>query len=71
MYFCPAHNPTRFPIKSKTVGGHVAYAEGLNHLNLNDPDANHDKYTKWAGSVKSLPVVIKQKVSVSRLSQGN
>ncbi|KAL2099753.1 hypothetical protein ACEWY4_004147 [Coilia grayii] len=53
---------TRFPIKANTDGGNLGYAEGLKHLNLQNPEGNHAMYTKWAGSVKDLPVVIKQKL---------
>ncbi|XP_062411223.1 complement component 7b isoform X2 [Sardina pilchardus] len=55
-------NPSRFSIHPNIAGGYPAYAEGLKHLNLNDPEANHNMYTKWAGTVKSFPVVIKEKL---------
>lgn len=44
------------------VGGQTGYAEGLKHLDLKNPEANHNMFSKWAGSVKYFPVVIKEKL---------
>lgn len=56
------HTTSKSPFQANTVGGHLAYAEGLKQLNVKDPGDNQDKFKKWAGSVSSFPVVIKQKV---------
>uniref|UniRef100_A0AAY4B3U6 Complement component C7 n=1 Tax=Denticeps clupeoides TaxID=299321 RepID=A0AAY4B3U6_9TELE len=53
---------SRFPIKANIVGGQPAYITGLSHLNLDNPEANHQMYMKWAGSVKFFPQVIKKKL---------
>ncbi|XP_017348512.1 complement component 7b [Ictalurus punctatus] len=50
------------PVKTNIIGGHGAYVAGLGLLDLENPEQNHDKYAKWAGSVKDFPQVIKQKL---------
>lgn len=50
------------PVKTDIIGGHTAYIAGLSLLDLENPDDNKQMYSKWAGSVKEFPKVIKQKV---------
>lgn len=50
------------PVKTDIIGGHTAYIAGLSLLDLENPDNNKQMYSKWAGSVKEFPKVIKQKV---------
>uniref|UniRef100_A0A8C9U7R4 Complement component C7 n=1 Tax=Scleropages formosus TaxID=113540 RepID=A0A8C9U7R4_SCLFO len=47
---------------SPIIGGDPAYIAGLSYLDVQNPDANWNMYTKWAGSVKDFPTVIKQKL---------
>ncbi|XP_048857263.1 complement component C7 [Brienomyrus brachyistius] len=47
---------------SPITGGSPAFIAGLSVLNLEDPEANWNMYTKWAGSVKDFPTVINQKL---------
>uniref|UniRef100_A0A672RYE0 Complement component C7 n=1 Tax=Sinocyclocheilus grahami TaxID=75366 RepID=A0A672RYE0_SINGR len=49
-------------IKTDVIGGHPAYIAGLSLLDLENPDSNKQMYSKWAGSVKEFPKVIKQKL---------
>ncbi|KAK3523897.1 hypothetical protein QTP70_015725 [Hemibagrus guttatus] len=50
------------PVKTNIIGGHGAYVAGLGQLDLENPERNYDMYTKWAGSVKDFPQVIKLKL---------
>uniref|UniRef100_W5KNX8 Complement component C7 n=2 Tax=Astyanax mexicanus TaxID=7994 RepID=W5KNX8_ASTMX len=50
------------PVKTNVVGGYSAYVAGLGRLDLDNPERNQDMYSKWAGSVKDFPQVIKQKL---------
>ncbi|KAJ8260744.1 hypothetical protein COCON_G00164670 [Conger conger] len=52
----------KLPATTDIVGGDPAYIAGLGYINLENPAANSDMYTKWAGSVKDFPQVIKQKL---------
>lgn len=52
----------KMPVKTDIIGGHTAYIAGLSLLDLENPDSNKQMYSKWAGSVKEFPKVIKQKV---------
>ncbi|XP_006626977.2 complement component C7 [Lepisosteus oculatus] len=52
----------RIRAETQIVGGRSGFASGLNYLDLNNPTANSDLYTKWAGSVTQNPSVIKQKL---------
>lgn len=54
------------PVKTNIIGGYGAYVSGLGVLDLENPEQNHAMYTKWAGSVKDFPQVIKQKVCLSK-----
>lgn len=56
-------------MKTNIIGGHGAYVAGLGLLDLENPEQNHDKYAKWAGSVKDFPQVIKQKVCLSKVNE--
>uniref|UniRef100_A0A672RX33 Complement component C7 n=1 Tax=Sinocyclocheilus grahami TaxID=75366 RepID=A0A672RX33_SINGR len=49
-------------LKTDVIGGHPAYIAGLSLLDLENPDSNKQMYSKWAGSVKEFPKVIKQKL---------
>uniref|UniRef100_A0A672RXR8 Complement component C7 n=1 Tax=Sinocyclocheilus grahami TaxID=75366 RepID=A0A672RXR8_SINGR len=52
----------KMPVKTDVIGGHPAYIAGLSLLDLENPDSNKQMYSKWAGSVKEFPKVIKQKL---------
>uniref|UniRef100_A0A672N870 Complement component C7 n=1 Tax=Sinocyclocheilus grahami TaxID=75366 RepID=A0A672N870_SINGR len=52
----------KMPVKTDIIGGHPAYIAGLSLLDLEKPDSNKQMYSKWAGSVKEFPKVIKQKL---------
>ncbi|KAJ8347017.1 hypothetical protein SKAU_G00284180 [Synaphobranchus kaupii] len=52
----------KIPVKTDILGGDPAYIAGLGFIDLEDPSANSDMYSKWAGSVKDFPQVIKQKL---------
>ncbi|XP_048022830.1 complement component 7b isoform X2 [Megalobrama amblycephala] len=52
----------KMPVKTDIIGGHTAYIAGLSLLDLENPDNNKQMYSKWAGSVKEFPKVIKQKL---------
>uniref|UniRef100_A0A8C2EI20 Complement component C7 n=1 Tax=Cyprinus carpio TaxID=7962 RepID=A0A8C2EI20_CYPCA len=52
----------KMPVKTDIIGGHPAYIAGLSLLDLENPDSNKQMYSKWAGSVKEFPKVIKQKL---------
>ncbi|KAJ8402008.1 hypothetical protein AAFF_G00372430 [Aldrovandia affinis] len=52
----------RIPVKTAILGGDPAYIAGLGFMDLGNPSANSGMYSKWAGSVKNFPKVIKQKV---------
>ncbi len=52
----------KMPVKTDIFGGHPAYISGLSLLDLENPDSNQQMYSKWAGSVKEFPKVIKKKV---------
>lgn len=43
-------------------GGRAGFVSGLSYLELDNPAGNRQRYSSWAGSVTSLPQVIKQKV---------
>ncbi|XP_069483299.1 complement component C7 [Ambystoma mexicanum] len=45
------------------IGGESKFVAGLSYLDLNNPAGNDERYAMWAGSVKNLPRVIKQKVA--------
>uniref|UniRef100_A0A673N7I5 Complement component C7 n=1 Tax=Sinocyclocheilus rhinocerous TaxID=307959 RepID=A0A673N7I5_9TELE len=49
-------------LKTDIIGGHPTYIAGLSLLDLENPDSNKQMYSKWAGSVKEFPKVIKQKL---------
>ncbi|KAL4630069.1 complement component C7-like [Arapaima gigas] len=49
-------------VSSPIVGGHPAYIAGLSNLDVQNPEANWNMYSKWAGSVKDFPTVINQKL---------
>lgn len=53
------------PVKTNIIGGDGAYVAGLSQLDLENPERNLDMYTKWAGSVKDFPQVIKSKVCLN------
>ncbi|XP_036384474.1 complement component 7b [Megalops cyprinoides] len=53
---------SRAPVKTDVIGGDPAYVAGLSSLDVENPTANNDMFSKWAGSVKNFPRVIKQKV---------
>ncbi|XP_062867953.1 complement component 7b [Trichomycterus rosablanca] len=50
------------PVKTNVIGGHAAYMAALGLLDLENPDHNQAAYSKWAGSVKDYPQIIKQKL---------
>lgn len=50
------------PVKTNVIGGYAAYVAALGFLDLENPDQNQAVYSKWAGSVKVYPQIIKQKV---------
>ncbi|XP_066501730.1 complement component 7b [Hoplias malabaricus] len=50
------------PVKTNIIGGHAAYVAGLGFADLEHPEKNQEMYSKWAGSVKDYPQVIKQKL---------
>ncbi|XP_026090660.1 complement component C7 [Carassius auratus] len=52
----------KMPVKTDIIGGHPSYIAGLSLLDLENPDSNKQMYSKWAGSVKEYPKVIKQKL---------
>uniref|UniRef100_A0A673NDC1 Complement component C7 n=1 Tax=Sinocyclocheilus rhinocerous TaxID=307959 RepID=A0A673NDC1_9TELE len=52
----------KMPVKTDIIGGHPTYIAGLSLLDLENPDSNKQMYSKWAGSVKEFPKVIKQKL---------
>ncbi|KAJ1210246.1 hypothetical protein NDU88_005612 [Pleurodeles waltl] len=45
------------------LGGEAKFVAGLSYLDLNNPAGNDARYAAWAGSVKNLPSVIKQKIT--------
>ncbi|XP_028661350.1 complement component C7 isoform X2 [Erpetoichthys calabaricus] len=47
----------------KITGGDAGFVSGLSYINPSDPAANKETYSKWAGSVKNNPSVIKQKLT--------
>lgn len=49
------------PVKTDIIGGHASYVAGLGVLDLDNPERNQEMFSKWAGSVKDYPQVIKQK----------
>ncbi|KAA0720003.1 Complement component C7 [Triplophysa tibetana] len=49
-------------LKTDIIGGHTAYIAGLSLIDLENPEKNQQMYSNWAGSVKDLPKVIKQKL---------
>lgn len=57
------------PVKTNIIGGDVAYVAALGLLDLENPEQNQAMYTKWAGSVKDFPQVIKQKVCLNEVKQ--
>ncbi|KAG7481185.1 hypothetical protein MATL_G00064130 [Megalops atlanticus] len=56
------YKDNKIQTRSNVAGGDPAYIAGLEYLDLQNPSANWDMYRKWAGSVKDLPTVIKQKL---------
>ncbi|TRY97862.1 hypothetical protein DNTS_034111 [Danionella cerebrum] len=52
----------KMPIKTDIIGGDGAFIASLGILDLENPDNNKLMYSKWAGSVKEFPKVIKQKL---------
>ncbi|XP_064165110.1 complement component 7b [Anguilla rostrata] len=52
----------KIPVKTDVLGGDPAYVAGLGYVDLEDPGSNSAMYSKWAGSVKNFPQVIKQKL---------
>ncbi|XP_076836917.1 complement component C7-like [Brachyhypopomus gauderio] len=50
------------PVKTHIIGGFAAYVAGLSRLDLENPEHNQAMYSRWAGSVKDYPQVIKQKL---------
>ncbi|KAI4879684.1 hypothetical protein NFI96_032018, partial [Prochilodus magdalenae] len=56
------HGSEKMPVKTSIVGGHATYVAGLSFLDLDNPDRNQAMYSKWAGSVKEFPQVVKQKL---------
>lgn len=63
MTSCFAENRNhKMPVKTDIIGGYPAYIAGLSLLDLENPDSNKEMYSKWAGSVKEFPKVVKQKV---------
>lgn len=64
---CFTENSNRqMALKTDIIGGHTSYIAGLSLIDLEDPENNKQMYSKWAGSVKDLPKVIKQKVCKAR-----
>ncbi|XP_066567535.1 complement component C7 [Amia ocellicauda] len=49
-------------VKTLITGGSAGFTSGLNLMDLNNPSANSELYSKWAGSVKQNPSIIKQKL---------
>nr|XP_006013112.2 PREDICTED: complement component C7-like [Latimeria chalumnae] len=45
------------------VGGSPGFAAGLSYLDLKNSVANSERYSRWAGSVKYYPSVIKQQLT--------
>ncbi|XP_043925721.1 complement component C7 [Protopterus annectens] len=45
------------------LGGKAGFAAGLAYLDLDNPAGNSERYSRWAGSVKDFPNVIKQQLS--------
>uniref|UniRef100_A0A3B4CDP2 Complement component C7 n=1 Tax=Pygocentrus nattereri TaxID=42514 RepID=A0A3B4CDP2_PYGNA len=56
------HSSQKMPVKTDIIGGYPAYVAGLSLLDLDNPEHNQAMYSKWAGSVKEFPQVIKQKL---------
>ncbi|KAI1904943.1 hypothetical protein AGOR_G00010880 [Albula goreensis] len=52
----------QIPVKTSILGGDPAYIAGLGFIDLENPVANREKYSKWAGSVKNFPKVTEQKL---------
>ncbi|KAJ8285214.1 hypothetical protein GJAV_G00023610 [Gymnothorax javanicus] len=52
---------SRTPVYPSIYGGDPAYIAGLSLIDLQDPAANMNMYSKWAGSVKNFPTIIKPK----------
>lgn len=60
---CSTENSNhQMALKTDIIGGHTAYIAGLSLIDLENPENNQQMYSKWAGSVKDVPKVIKQKV---------
>uniref|UniRef100_A0A665WPA0 Complement component 7b n=1 Tax=Echeneis naucrates TaxID=173247 RepID=A0A665WPA0_ECHNA len=57
------HNRNRMPIKVNVFGGNPALKDNLSILDVDNPDANRERYDNWASSVKDFPEVIDQKLS--------
>ncbi|XP_029434000.1 LOW QUALITY PROTEIN: complement component C7 [Rhinatrema bivittatum] len=45
------------------LGGEPKFVAGLSYLDLDNPAGNEARYASWAGSVKKVPSVIKQKIT--------
>ncbi|PWS21288.1 hypothetical protein DKP78_24375, partial [Enterococcus faecium] len=46
--FTTGSSDSKLSINPDIVGGQLAYANGLKHLDLKDPEANHNMFRKWA-----------------------
>uniref|UniRef100_A0A665WNQ0 Complement component 7b n=1 Tax=Echeneis naucrates TaxID=173247 RepID=A0A665WNQ0_ECHNA len=58
-----SHGKNRMPIKVNVFGGNPALKDNLSILDVDNPDANRERYDNWASSVKDFPEVIDQKLS--------
>ncbi|XP_015250797.1 PREDICTED: complement component C7-like isoform X1 [Cyprinodon variegatus] len=58
-------NENRTPnndVKVKVMGGGPAHIAALENMQLGDLDRNWEMYSNWADSIRSFPVIIKQKL---------
>ncbi|XP_062855534.1 complement component C7 [Trichomycterus rosablanca] len=49
-------------LKTRATGGFSSFTSSLNSLNMKNTRENSETFSKWAGSVKYYPVIIKHKV---------
>lgn len=49
------------------MGGGPAHIAALENMQLADLDRNWEMYSNWADSIRSFPVIIKQKVMIKIL----
>ncbi|XP_049460930.1 complement component 7b [Epinephelus fuscoguttatus] len=56
------HSIHNMPVKVNVYGGNPALTAALLHLDLENPEANGEKYDNWASSVKDFPDVTDQKL---------